>query len=209
MVGLLTLLFILPLALGAGPQEHTGVKPTRHGAGPEPAADASHEAGGGSGMVGKLINFAILFGGLFFLLRKPLTAMLAQRTAAVAASLDEARAARRDAEGRLAEARAKIQALEAELGRLGTEAETEGRREKERIREMAGQEAERLRTLARLEVEGLLKAGLRDLKAYTAELAASLAEARLKDRLTAEDQAALIDKSIAKLKSLHEESDSR
>ena len=91
--------------------------------------------------------------------------------------------------------------MEAELGRLGTEAETEGRREKERIREMAGQEAERLRTLARLEVEGHLKAGVRDLKAYTAELAASLAAARLKDRLTAEDQAALIDKSIAKLKS--------
>jgi F-type H+-transporting ATPase subunit b len=160
-------------------------------------------------VISKLVNFAILFGGLFFLLRKPLTAMLAQRTAAVAASLDEARAARCEAEARLAEARAKVEALEAELVRLRAEAETEGRREKERIREMAAQEAERLRTLARLEVEGHLKAGLRDLKAYTAELAASLAEERLKARLTADDQAALIDKSIAKLKSLHEESDPR
>jgi F-type H+-transporting ATPase subunit b len=209
MVGLVALFLIIPFVLSAGPQEHAAEKPALHGAGPGPAAEASHEAGGGSGMAGKLMNFAILFGGLFFLLRKPLMAMLAQRTADVTVSLDAALAARREAEARLAEARAKVGALEAVLGRLRTEAEEEGRREKERIRTAAAQEAERLRTLARLEVEGHLKAGVRDLKAYTAELAASLAEERLKARLTAADQAALIDKSIAKLKSLHEESDSR
>jgi hypothetical protein len=43
------------------------------------------------------------------------------------------------------------------------------------------------------------------LKEYTAGLAASLAEARMKARLTPEDQAALIDKSIAGLTDLHEE----
>lgn len=203
--GLLALFFILPFVLGAGPQEHAAEKPGPGGH----AAEASHESGGGSGLAGKLINFAILFGGLFFLLRKPLAAMLAQRTSAVAASLDEAQAARRLAEARLAEARAKVEALETELVRLRAAAEEEGRLEKERIRAMAAQEAERLRTLARLEVEAHLKAGVRDLKAYTAELAASLAEERLKGRLTAADQADLIDKSIAKLKSLHEESDSR
>jgi ATP synthase F0 subunit b len=160
-------------------------------------------------VIGKIINFAILFGGLFFFLRKPLMAMLNQRTETIAKTLDEAQAGRLAAEARLAEARAKVAALEAELLRLRSEAEEEGRREKDRIREMAGKEADRLRALARLEVEALLKSGVRDLKAYTAELAASLAEARIKARLTEADQAALIDKSIAKLKDLHEESDPR
>ncbi|MDD8026276.1 MAG: ATP synthase F0 subunit B [Acidobacteriota bacterium] len=160
-------------------------------------------------MISKIINFAILFGGLFYFLRKPVMAMLTRRTQDIARTLDEARAARSEAESRLAEARAKVTALEAEMARLRTEAEAEGRRGKERIREMAGQEAERLRALAKLEVEAHLKAGVRDLKAYTADLAASLAEARIKARLTGADQSDLIDKSIAKLKTLHEESDPR
>lgn len=173
-----------------------------------PAAQESHE-GSGSGLTGKLINFAILFGGLFFLLRKPIMGLLTQRTRDVAKTLDEAQAARREAEAQLAEARAKAASLEAELGRLRAGAEEEGRREKERIREMAAQEAERLRSLAKLEVEAHLKAGVRDLKAYTAELAAALAEERIKARLSPADQSGLIDESIAKLKTLHEESDPR
>ena len=50
---------------------------------------------------------------------------------------------------------------------------------------------------------------LPELKAMTAELAASLAEERLKSKLTPTDQDVLIDKSIDRLKTLHEESDPR
>lgn len=206
------LLLALSIALLSAPpafaQEPETAPAASHGAGEGHAAEESHE-GGGSGMAGKLINFAILFGGLFFLLRKPIMGLLTQRTRDVARTLDEAQAGRREAESQLAEARAKTASLEAELARLKAGAEEEGRREKERIREMAAQEAERLRSLARLEVEAHLKAGVRDLKAYTAELAAALAEERIKARLTPADQADLIDKSIAMLKTLHEESDPR
>ncbi len=185
-------LLILSLALPALAQEHS--------------VEAAAESGG-SGMVSKIVNFAILFGGLFVLLRKPLAGMLGKRSQDVARSLDEARTARREAEARLAEAKAKLAEMESELLRMKEKAEADGRREKERIREMAAQEAERLRSLAKLEVEAHLKAGVRDLKALTAELAARLAEDRLKARLTPAEQADLIDKSIAKLKTLHEESD--
>jgi F-type H+-transporting ATPase subunit b len=191
---LLAVLFVLAAAPAVLPQEH--------------AAEAA-SGSGGSGLAGKIINFVLLFGGLFLLLRKPLAGMLAKRTQDVARNLDEARQARREAEARLTEAKAKVAALESELQRTREKAEEDGRREKDRIRELAGQEAERLRSLAKLEVEAHLKAGVRDLKAYAAELAAQLAEERLKARLTAADQAGLIDKSIAKLKTLHEESDSR
>jgi F-type H+-transporting ATPase subunit b len=135
--------------------------------------------------------------------------MLAGRTKAIAQSLAEAREARAEAEAKLAEARVRVAALEEELARIRREAEAEGGREKARIRELAGKEADRLRTLARQEVEAHLKASIRDLKEYAAGLAAGLAEERLKARLTPADQAALIDRSIEKLKDLHEESDSR
>ncbi len=199
---LLALVFALPLFLAGAPQEREAETTG------EQAGEASH-GGGGSDMIGKIVNFVILFGGLFLLLRKPLAGLLTRRTEAIARTLAEAEEARREAERKLEEARIKVASLEAEIGRLGSAAEADAGREAERIRELARKEAERLRELARLEIDAYLKAGIRELKEHTAALAAALAEARLKDKLTQDDQAALIDRSIAKLKTLHEESDPR
>ncbi len=199
---LLALVFALPLFLTGAPQEHEAEKTGAQ------AGEASH-GGGGSDMIGKIINFVILFGGLFLLLRKPLGELLTRRTEAIARTLAEAAEARREAERKLEEARIKVAFLEAEIQRLGSVAEADAGREAMRIRELARREAERLQELARLEIDASLKAGIRELKEHTAALAAALAEARIKDRLTPDDQAALIDRSIAKLKTLHEESDSR
>jgi F-type H+-transporting ATPase subunit b len=160
-------------------------------------------------MIGKIINFVLLFGGLFVLLRKPFLALLDKRTKTIERTLAEATEARAAAERQLVEARRKADALQAEMARLKIEAEADGRKEKERIRELAEQEAERLRNLARLEIDAHLRAGIRELKAATAELAAGLAETRLKGRLTEADQSALIDKSIDRLKTLNEKSDRR
>lgn len=200
-IGLLLILACLSVPAAAALQDHA--QPA------EKEAAAAGPESGGSGMFGKIVNFVILFGGLYILLRKPITGMLAQRTKDIERSLTEARQARRDAELKLEAARSQVAALEAELTGIRTLARTEGLKEKERIRAMAGQEAERLRTLAKLEVEAQLKASIRELKEYTASLAAQLAETHLKERLTAADHAALLDRSIDKLKILHEESDAR
>jgi len=160
-------------------------------------------------MIGKIINFVLLFGGLFVLLRKPFLALLDKRTKTIERTLAEATEARAAAERQLVEARRKAEALQAEMARLKIEAEADGRKEKERIRELAEQEAERLRNLARLEIDAHLRAGIRELKAATAELAVGLAETRLKGCLTEADQSALIDKSIDQLKTLNEESNPR
>ena len=195
------LLCFLPL-LAAAAQAHAVPPKTRSG------EAAAHESEG-SGMVGKIINSALLFGGLFFFLRKPFLALLDKRTRTIERSLAEATEARAAAELQLEAARRKASTLEAEMARLKTEAEADGLKEKERIRELAGKEAERLRVLAHQEIEAHLKAGIRELKAMTAELAAGLAEEHLKSSLTEAGQASLIDKSIDRLKTLHEESDPR
>ncbi|OQB55158.1 MAG: hypothetical protein BWX98_02137 [Candidatus Aminicenantes bacterium ADurb.Bin147] len=51
-----------------------------------------------------------------------------------------------------------------------------------------------------------LQAGIRELKEYTTELAAGLAEERLKKRLTEADHIDLIDRSIDRLKVMSDES---
>jgi F-type H+-transporting ATPase subunit b len=182
------LLLLVPLLLGMTIEE---------GAPPE---------NGGSGMFGKIVNFAILFGALFFFLRKPLSAMLAKKSAEIREALEEARSARAQAEAQLTEAHLRVAALEEEVARLKEQAVAEGRVETERIKSLAEKEAERIRSLAAQEVAVRLQAGVRELKAYTAALAAEIAETRIKSRLTEDDQADLIDRSIERLKTIHEES---
>jgi F-type H+-transporting ATPase subunit b len=159
--------------------------------------------------LGKLVNFLILFGGLGFVLRKPLKAMLAKRTADIGDTILGAERARSAAETKAAESRAKLAGLEAEVRRLKTDAEEEGRREAGRIARAAAEEAERLKRFARQEVEGQVRQGVRELKAYAAARATDLARERIRKRLTPEVQAALIDRSIRRLTAIHEEPDPR
>jgi F0F1-type ATP synthase membrane subunit b/b' len=161
---------------------------------------------GGSGMIGKVINFVILFGALIYFLRKPLTEMLVKKSEEIKASLEEARLARVSAEAQLAEARVRVTALEDEMARMKAQAAIDNLAETERITRLAEKEAERIRTLAAQEVAIRLQAGVRELKAYTADLAAEIAEARIKSRLTEADQAKIIDLSIEKLKKVNAES---
>jgi len=171
-------------------------------------AGEGSKASGAGDLIGKIINFAVLFGGLFLILRKPLRDYLAKRTRDIQSALDEARDARLDAERKLEDIRQRIARLEDEAARLRKDAELEGLREKERIEALAEKEAGRIRSFARQEIESEVKAGIQELKEFTTEKAASLAEARLKDKITGEGQSALIDKSIEKLADLHEKSSS-
>ncbi len=166
------------------------------------------EATGGSGMLGKIINFVILFGGLIIVLRKPLREFLRKRTEAIRDLIKDARKARLEAESKLDDAQRKIAALEEDVVRLRKDAEAEGLKEKERIQALAAKEKIRLRSFAEQEIELQLKAAIQELKEYTAELAASLAEARIQGKMTVQEQSALIDKSIDKLAELNEKSTS-
>lgn len=176
------------------------------------AANEEAAAGGeasGSGFIWKVVNFAVLFGALIFFLRKPVGAMLTKKTEVVRDILDDARREREKAESKLADAQARAAALEIEAGRLKAQALAEGQAATEKIKALSAQEAERIRTLATQEVAIRLQAGIRELKEYTTELAADLAEDRIQKRLTGADQASLIDRSIERLKNIHDESAAR
>jgi len=170
----------------------------------EETAAAEHESGG-SGFIWKLVNFAVLFGAMFFFLRKPLGEMLKKRVDVVREMLEDARDDREKAETKLAEAQARASALEDEAARLKEQAAADGKAETENIRALSAKEAERIRTLASQEVAIRLQAGIRELKEYTTELAAGLAEKRIRERLSPTDQSALIDRSIERMKTIHEE----
>jgi F-type H+-transporting ATPase subunit b len=159
--------------------------------------------------LGKLVNFLILFGGLAFIMRKPVKAMLAKRSADIGGTIRQAEEDRAGAEAKAGESRAKMPGLEEEVRRLKIVAQEDGRRETERIARAAGAEAERLKKLARQEVEEQVRLGVHELKAHAADRATDLARERIRKRLTPEVQAALIDKSIDRLSDIHEKSGPR
>ncbi len=154
--------------------------------------------------LGKVINFLVLFGGLAFVARKPIKAMLAKRAADVGDSLHQAETGRTEAETRAGQSRAKAAGLEEDMRALKAEAEAESRREAERISLAARAEAERLKKLTRQELDEQVRRSVGELKAYAAARATDLARERIRKRLTPEIQADLIDKSIDRLSQVHE-----
>jgi F-type H+-transporting ATPase subunit b len=154
---------------------------------------------GGLDMIGKVINFLILFGGLGYFFYKPIRALLAGRREDARRKLEDAREKIRQGEEQLKKARERMSGLEAELLSLRTAAAEEGRAEQERIRRLAREEADRIKRLTSQDMEAQVQAGVRELKRYAAELAAQQALARIRERLTPDVQARLIDRAIEEL----------
>lgn len=158
--------------------------------------------------IGKTINFIVLFGGLTYLLYRPIRNFLQNRSKEIEQGLKEAEDAQREAERKLQEAEARLATLEDEIEKMKKDAELEGRKEKERVIQLAQQEADRIKYFAKQEIEMLMRAGIQDLKEYTAGLASALAEERIRKKMSPEDQSFFIDKSIEKLDELYEKSNS-
>jgi F0F1-type ATP synthase membrane subunit b/b' len=178
-------LALLPLALGLGAEE------AGHGR-------ASLD------FIGRVINFVVLFGGLFYFLRKPVKAYFDRRVRDAAASLGGAEEGRREAEGKFRQSQVRLTELAVEVQDVKRRAEEAAREEQERIFVAGIEEAARIQGLTAQEIDLQLKAGIKELKAFAIERAVVQAEARLRQRLRAEDQARLIDRSIERLAEIHE-----
>ena len=156
--------------------------------------------------IGKSVNFLLLFGTLAYLGAKPIKAFLERRSLDIKAELEEAEASRRTAEQKLAEIQERIKSLEAEAAGLKKTAEEEGRKSRALILEQARREVERIKSLAEQDIDLQVKAGIKEIRAHVAGLAAGLAEERIRRRLTPKAHKRLIDKSIERLDELYEKS---
>jgi len=181
-----------------GQEEALSVSASVHGE----EHEASHR--GGSGFWAKVLNFAVLFGGLFLLLRKPVGRMLGQRADDIRSSMAEAEESHRNAEEKLVLGRNKLDAIAEEVKTLDEEAREAGRKEKEAILASARKEVERLKKLGTEEIALLTHAGMKELKTFAAEKATSLARENIKKRITAADQVVVIDRAIERLDVLTE-----
>ncbi len=164
------------------------------------AAEAAEEGEGhGHEALFRWINFLILAGALGFLFRKPLASVFAGRSAAIRKSLDEGRAALEASQAQLRSVEEKLRHLEEEIAEFKLLATREMEAERERMREVTAQEAEKLLQSARLQMETASKAAQLELKLFAGQQAVELAEEMIRRRLDDATRRRLVSQFVARL----------
>ncbi|MCK4337087.1 MAG: ATP synthase F0 subunit B [Candidatus Aminicenantes bacterium] len=190
-------------------QEHSSTQElqTQHAVSAEGEHPERHGSGS-SGFIGKVLNFLILFGGLAFILRKPMSRFLRERIEGVKVDLEETRSSRKEKQKNLKNIHNRLKKVAEEARSIKQEAENIGKKDRERILQEASIEAVRLKESAKQDIELLSQFGIQELKAYTAEVAVTIAREKIRKNMRPESQAILIDRSIKKLETLYEKSGS-
>ena len=127
-----------------------------------------------------VLNFILVVGILWVLLRMAIPAAFRNRTEAIQKRLEEARKASEDARHRLTEVEARLSKLDSEIERMRREAEAGFKTEEERVMKAAEEERQRIVQSTEQEIATAANAARRELKAYVAELAVSLAEKKMR-----------------------------
>jgi F-type H+-transporting ATPase subunit b len=180
---------------------------------PEHASpEATHAAGGEAAhgesiwaFLARLANFAILAGGLYYLLRRPTTSYLDARSQQIRSDLEYAARTRGEASAHLREIGERLKALPGELAAMRSRGQEEVVAEEARIKRTAEAESERLMEQARREIDRQLQIARRDLTAHAADLAVAVARARLSRELTdPAAQARLVERYISQIEARHD-----
>ena len=125
------------------------------------------------------LNFAVIAGVIFWFSKKSLPAMFRNRTASIQKAMAEAREASDEANRRLGDIESRLSRLDTEIGEMRTAAEREAAAEEERIKAAAVEDTRKIVASAEQEIAAAAKSARRELTAYAADLAVSLARKQI------------------------------
>ncbi len=147
----------------------------------------------------KAVNFALLAGGLGYLLHKKGGAFFGGRTEQIQKGIAEAARIKTDAEARYAEMERRLEGLAAEIESLRKTAREESAAEGERVRQETGRELRKIQEQAGQEIAAAARAARQELQAHAAELAVRLAEQKIRQRMTPEIENQLVAATVREL----------
>jgi F-type H+-transporting ATPase subunit b len=162
-------------------------------------AEGEHEAASPWGLLGKIFNFAVLAGGLVYLLRSPFARHLENRVVRIRSDLANARQMRDEASSQMVKIEERLEALPAEIDALKRRGASEVAAERVRMREATEAERQRLIDQARREVESQVRTAERMLLKRAGELAVNVATERVRRTITDADQVRLVDRYVAEV----------
>ncbi len=147
----------------------------------------------------RVLNFVVLAGGLFFLLRKPVKNALSSRIKGIEDQLKDLEAQKSEAEKTLAEYKEKIATLDKESEKILAQYKEQGEAAKKRILEEAANSAEKLEEQAKRNVEQEFKAAKLKLQEEITSKALLKAEEIIMKSIKPEDQDKLVDEYLNKV----------
>ena len=147
----------------------------------------------------RVLHFIVLAGGLFFLLRKPLSTALSARAKGIEEQLRDLESKKADAERQLAEYSQKFARLEKEAEAIMAEYVRQGEEAKARILKEAEESAEKLKIQAQKTIESEFQSARDELRSEILDKALTKAEEIIKSQISAGDQEKLVDEYLAKV----------
>ena len=168
-----------------------------------PVALAS-EGGGGlinldKSLILQVVNFLILLFLLTKVLYRPLLAKMEERARAIKTSLDEAQAARAEAQRQREEHAAQIRSAHAEAQAIRAQAVKEAQEEQQKLVAQARAEATRLVDSARAELDQDVRRARQQLRQEVADLAIGVAERVIQRSLRDEDHRKIVQDALARM----------
>lgn len=160
---------------------------------PHPAAEQEPS------IIWKVANFALLAGGLGYLISKHAGPFFATRSQQILKGISEAQAFRADAESRAAAVDARLNSLDTEIEQLQKTARDEHAMAEARMREETAVELARIRSHTEQEIASAVKTATLELRRHSAALALQAAEQKIRARLTPQIQNVLVQDFLRKL----------
>ena len=161
--------------------------------------EAAHGPGWAATDTYRLLHFIVLAGGLFFLLKKPVSQALGARVKGIEDQLKELETQKAEAEKKLADYNQKFAQLEKESETIVAEYIRQGEEAKTRILKEAEMAAEKLKVQAQKNIESEIQRAKVQLQEEILDKALSKAEALIKEKINANDQEKLVDEYLAKV----------
>ncbi|MBU2522503.1 MAG: F0F1 ATP synthase subunit B [Proteobacteria bacterium] len=147
----------------------------------------------------RVMNFAVLVGALFFLLRKPVAQFFSSRIKGIEDQLNELETKKKDAVQTLEKYKQKLAQLDKEGKKIVDDYIRQGNEAKERILKEAESAADKLKEQARRNIDNEINQAKLRLKEEVLEKAMVKAEEMIKNELTIEDHDRLVDEYLEKV----------
>jgi len=168
---------------------------------PALATEGAVEESGGftPGSFFRWLNFAIVFGGIAYLIAKHGGSFFRANAKAIAASITEASAAKTEADRELQGVETKIARLDQEVAELREAARRDSAAEADRLLASGRVEIEKIRQAARGELAASERAAQQELRAIAASMAVERAGALVSSRMNGEIRARIFHAFLGEL----------
>ncbi len=146
--------------------------------------------------MGAVVNSVLLFGGLIYLLKKPISDLLGKVGQDIKTDIKEREAKLEKSEKQVEELKARLEEIEKEVDSVKEEARLDGEKERARIEENARAEAEKILRLAEEEIQSRVDLSVNRLKEKIADMTIEHFRKSIGDNLNDDLHRKIVEKNI-------------